>query len=307
MLKLYPQTFSGRLELTYTKSITKFSTPEKQYLIRPDFFDEECNWYRLLRIDEALTLIKITKSGTIFWNSSTILEVNVLKKIIKQLIVPIELPDCATIHLPGQLANRFKNLAPLVHVSSASLEEALIKAIIRQVIKAEHAKKLIHRFITSFGESYNYDGVICYTFPTIEKILELSLDDLVSCGLGFKAALIKNVAKKIEKDNLKQKINVVSTETALEILQEIKGIGHWTAHVTLCDLKGDWSLYPFDDLAVRTWASNLWSGYNWPQNPQVFRQEWERLNGSYVGQITFFLLALATMPSERSNNYDSWP
>jgi len=302
--KAFPKDFSGTLKIEHTRSLKKLSTFERQSFVRPDCFDNNRNWYRLLDIEDSLTAVKITGSGFVIWGSHSPLTSKAIKTRVHQLVIPIELSDEAIAYLPKSLAENLKSLAPLVHIASASLEEALIKAIIRQVITAGHAKKLIHRFITRFGESYEYEGLVCYRFPTSERILEIPLEDLISCGLGFKAKLIKNIVEKLAKDGLREKLGNTPVSLTFEHLQEIKGIGRWTAHTALCDTTGDWSLYPFDDLAVRTWASKLWPNRNWPTDPEDFRKEWENLNGNYVGQVTFYLLALATLISGRREHGD---
>jgi DNA-3-methyladenine glycosylase II len=297
--KPFPINFSGRLQINRTKTLAKLATLERQRLVRPDCFDNNRNWYRVLDIGQSLTAIKVTSLGCVIWSSHSSLNSKTIKSHINQLIIPVDLPDRAIAHLPTSLAEKLNNIAPLVHIASASLEEAIVKAIIRQVISAGHAKTLIHRFITRFGECYEYEGFLCYRFPTPERIIASPLEDLISCGLGFKAKLIKSVIEKLEEDGLRGMLGNASINTTLEHLQGIKGIGQWTAHITVSDITGDWSLYPFDDLAVRTWASKLWPNQGWPQSPKDFRKEWESINGIYVGQVTFYLLALAALLSEK--------
>ena len=102
-----------------------------------------------------------------------------------------------------------------------------------------------------------------------KRILEIPLEELVSCGLGFKAKLIKNTITWIKEDGLQERLGNMSAEAAIENLQKMKGIGDWTARIVMCDLSGNWSLYPFDDLAVRTWAARLWPDRNWSSNPRI--------------------------------------
>jgi DNA-3-methyladenine glycosylase II len=77
------------------------------------------------------------------------------------------------------------------------------------------------------------------------------------------------------------------------MLPSIKGIGQWTAHVALCDWLADWSSYPFEDLAVRTWAGKRWHAVPWPQDKRQFAALWQEINGVYTGIITFSLLSYA--------------
>lgn len=288
----FPKSTEGKFKLEQIKSITRLLTNERSTFIRPDCFDAEGNWYRLLQEQDGLIAIKVDDSGAISWSSSANHDSASVKKIVRRLVVPINLPHDATIHLPKTLAMSFKKFAPLVHISSASLEEALFKSIIRQVITAKQAKKTIHRFITEFGKCYEYEGIKCYCFPSASDIVDISTERLISCGLGFKAQRIKNIAEGILNDGLQISSSVVDN---LNTLKELKGIGDWTARSSLCDFTGDWSIYPVDDLAVRTWAYKMWAEHQWSRDPEEFQHEWKKVNGDYVSQITFYLLTVASL------------
>ena len=201
-------------------------------------------------------------------------------------------PENALEHLPTRLAQQFIDLAPLVHISSPTLGEALIKGIIRQVISAAQARKVLHQFITSFGSRADYDGLIYYDFPTLETITSLSLEELTgTCGLGFKAKVVKLIAQKLLEENIEQQVlNCSSSDEAILLLQQLKGIGPWTSHITICDFLHDWSQYPFSDLAVRKWAKLLWPEGDWPENEDAFEQAWRQINGAHTGLITSYLL-----------------
>jgi len=287
--------YSGSFELVYAQSLATLSCRASQEFVRPDVFDQEGNWYRLVDVDGKWALIKAMPSSQVSWISSGDIEPIRVQRRIEQILRPVLLPEEALQHIPAGLAKGFKGISPLVHVASASLGEALIKAVIRQVISASQARKLLHRFITRFGTSCSYDGTTCYSFPSLHTIIQLPLDDLVSCGLGFKAKVIQQVARSLLENNLEEQVRNVPTDVAITMLQRLKGIGHWTAHVTLCDVTSNWSLYPFDDLAVRRWAMQLWPEGNWPTRQLDFLRVWQEMNGAYTGNITFYFLTFGSL------------
>jgi DNA-3-methyladenine glycosylase II len=263
--------------------------------VRPDILDQQGNWYRLIEVDGNIVAVKAMQSGVVSWVGSSDVESSTLRHQVEQILIPLSLPNEAVEHLPKALARCFLNQSPLVHIASGSLGEALIKAIIRQVISAPHAKKLLHRFITRDGTTLIHDGTIYYGFLGLETISQLSIDELISCGLGYKARIILQTARSIIETNLVEEIKIFSSEAATALLQNLKGVGHWTAQVAMCDLRGDWSLYPFDDLAVRTWASKLWTDYHWPHKEKDFLDVWKNMNGAYTGLITFYLLMQSSL------------
>jgi DNA-3-methyladenine glycosylase II len=288
-------TYSGSFELLFTKSLAKLSGFASQNYARPDILDQQGNWFRLIEVDGNLVAIKAMKSGIISWASSANIELSKIQHRVEHILIPMLLSKEAVEHLPKGLARCFLNQSPLIHIASASLGESLIKAIIRQVISATQAKKLLHLFITKYGITWAHNGTTYLSFPELELISQLSLDELTLCGFGYKARIIQQTARSILTTNLEEEVNNVSSETAIALLQNLKGVGYWTAHVAICDLRGDWSLYPFNDLAVRTWASKLWTDYHWPSNEKDFLKMWETINGTYTGLITFYLLMQSSL------------
>jgi len=293
---LLPDHF-GTFELAYTSSLRKLASYSSRSFVRPDVFDQNDNWYRLIEVDGNWALVKVMKSGVVSWASSGVVQPSKIRHLTERILIPIILPSVAVQNLPPLLAKHFIEMSPLVHVASVTPGEAVIKAIIRQVITASQARKLLHRFIVQFGNTCTHEGVTHFSFPPLERLAQLPLDELTKCGLGFKARVIQQVARSLLEDNVEESVSKVPTQVALAILQKLKGVGQWTARVALCDFKGDWSLYPFGDLAVRTWTNRFWPDSDWPCSENEFRAVWERRNGNYADRIAFYLLTYGNLAS----------
>ena len=290
---------SGDWNIDDIASLRHFCHTTTPPLIHPDYFDQQGTWYRLVSVENRAVTIKASPNGHIHWSCTEALDNRNVHDTLERLFLSLPLPEEAISHLPMALQVRFRALAPLVHVGSLSLGEALIKAIIRQVITANHAKKLIDAFVRSYGEQRTYNGMTYYNFPLLEKIIEIPLEELKACGLGFKANVVRHVALSILENALEEKVRQVTREEALHVLQSIKGIGRWSAHVAICDLFGQWQYYPFEDLAVRTWTRKLWPEKQWPTDERAFSALWQELHGASTGLITFYLLSCAlTQPSQ---------
>jgi DNA-3-methyladenine glycosylase II len=52
-----------------------------------------------------------------------------------------------------------------------------------------------------------------------------------------------------------------------------------------------WALYPYGDLAVRTWAMRAAPSYEWPTDEAAFGRVWRTLAGDYLSVLTLFTLA----------------
>ncbi len=109
-------------------------------------------------------------------------------------------------------------------------EEALIKTIIRQVITAKQAKRMFSNFIKEFGEQK--EGL--YSFPSFAKLEKITVDDLKTFGLAFKATRICSG------------INRLLTEKKKEITS-MNGIGPWSKAILQVEKNKDFSFYPFGD------------------------------------------------------------
>lgn len=286
-------TQTGEFTLPYLQSLHYFCTKTSQKLIHPDYFDHQANWYRLVRLDDTPVTINVSPEGRVQWSCRGAIERSSVQEVVNRLLISFPLPEAVLHQLPQELETRFRTLSPLVHITSFSLGEALIKAIIRQVITVGHAKKLTDTFIKRYGERQVYDSRTYYDFPPLEAIAKISLEELQAEGLGFKARVVQRAALSILENDLEVKVANMTPEEVLDKLTSIKGIGRWTAHVTLCDLFADWSHYPFEDLAVRTWARKLWSDMPWPQDERHFATLWRHINGTHVGIVTFYLLSCA--------------
>jgi len=293
---------SGSFELAYATSLSKLASSPAQQFVRPDYYGPQATWYRLAHIDALPVAIQVTKDGIVSWISPREIETARIQQKVKQLLVPLPLPDGALNHLPADLAHGFAALSPMVHVASESLWEALAKGIIRQVITASQARRVLHQFIIRFGEAYSYNGRAYYNFPTIERLLRCSLDDLSACGLGFKSKTLLNLAYALATDNLESQIRATDLESALKMLQAIKGIGDWTARVALCDFTANWDCHPCD-LAVITWARKYWTTREWPPQAVEFSTSWMQTNGIKTGIITAYLLNFAQGQSWLDANF----
>lgn len=77
----------------------------------------------------------------------------------------------------------------------------------------------------------------------------------------------------------------------MQEVQSVPRIGPWTAGAAVADLTNDYSLYPFADLAVRTWAQRLAPGRTWPTTEPEFAAVWQRLAGEQLSAWTLLTLA----------------
>lgn len=181
--------------------------------------------------------------------------------------------------------------------NNGSLWNSIGSNIIRQVIRAGHAKKMYKTFCERAGERIIISKQFPYhLFPTPEKVLSLSDEDYAMMGMSFKKEPLKNAAKFIlENEDL---LNSSNPSELAEILQTVKRIGPWTTAATLAEFTNDWSLYPYADAAIRFYAKEAKPSHKWPESDNDFILEINTLSESYGLSDT--IVTLMTMHERKA-------
>lgn len=260
---------------------------------QPDFFDEDGTWHRAVLVDDSRVRISITRDGRLkCFDARRQLCSNTIHKVLRRMVVEIPLPPLNLMNAPARTNASRPQIAPIIHLSSPSLFEAVAKAVIRQVVRADHAKRVLHKFVARFGDQVSGDPSM-KLFPTPVEIMQTHISELREVGLGFKSQIMHHVAAAFLTRPLEEHVIAAANGDAIELLSTIDGIGDWSARIALCDFRGDWSVYPFGDLAIRTWAPRLCPKQTWPSLPHEFEAAWRETYRENAGLMACWLLATA--------------
>ena len=134
----------------------------------------------------------------------------------------------------------------------ASLWEAFVNVIAFQQLSLQSATAIVRRLILAFGRSIQSDGVLLRTFPNPEDVVAAKESELRATGLSAgKAATLRNAGERLASGALSEDIlEARSSVEAAELLQQIKGIGPWTAAVILLRGLGRLDVFPLNDTSV---------------------------------------------------------
>lgn len=200
---------------------------------------------------------------------------------------------------PSQVPARSPLTAPLrtlgvvARFANPSLWDALATAIVRQVIRAAQARRLYREFCDAYGPRVALSGdKDINAFPSPEHLLALSDADFTNSGMGFKCRPLRHAARAFLTNG--STWCQLTPSVLVKELQTVKGIGPWSAGAAVADWSNDWSLYPYGDLAVRTWAGHIAPEYPWPDDEAAFARAWQRLTGDHLGTYTLLTLAWGT-------------
>jgi DNA-3-methyladenine glycosylase II len=138
--------------------------------------------------------------------------------------------------------------------STATVFEALLDSIIEQQISLDVAHVLETKTVKTFGDSLELDGRRYFTYPTPNRLASANIKQLRNCGLSTrKAEYLIGIAKLIRggKLDLESYRNCTDTKKAIEELDKIRGIGSWTAELTIARSMHRYDTIPADDLGLR--------------------------------------------------------
>lgn len=181
-------------------------------------------------------------------------------------------------------------LGTVARFRTSDLWEAIATAIIRQVVRALHAKRLYRDFCEVYGQRITHlKGEGYALFPTAETVLRLHDEQFASVGLTFKRRPLRAAAEAYLKHEAYWRD--LPPDVLVQELQRIPRIGPWTAGAAVADYSNDFTHYPYADLAVRTWAKRAAPSYPWPDSEQAFGPLWQRLAGDQLATLTLLTLA----------------
>ncbi|GGO82838.1 DNA-3-methyladenine glycosylase family protein [Nonomuraea cavernae] len=191
----------------------------------------------------------------------------------------------ADLGLPRGLARALHELGPVRRVRNTDLWDALATAIIRQVIRASQARTMYRELLAAAGQPAGHT----YLPPTAEQILAMPDQQLADLGMAFKRRPLRAAAHAYLHHG--DEWATMPADVLVKALQVVPRIGPWTAGAAVADHTGDFSVYPYGDLAVRIWASRADPATAWPDDEPGFAAFWRDLAGPHLSALTAVTLA----------------
>jgi len=126
-------------------------------------------------------------------------------------------------------------------LKSPTLWEDLAKTLLTTNCNWRKTQSMVTNLCAEFG--FVVEGVSA--FPTASIIAEADDDSLKGCGLGYRVGYLKALAKMCDCGALDECEADVSTEKRVELLNSVKGFGHYSVSHALVLLR-DYSRIPID-------------------------------------------------------------
>lgn len=152
------------------------------------------------------------------------------------------------------LAHIVHRLRGLKIPTTPNVFEALIDSITEQQISLNVAHVLETKLVKAFGKTLRLDGEEYYAYPTPRELASVKPEQLRRCGLSQKKAEYVNEVSKMIADGKLDLEGFKRYDDAQKIISEldkIRGIGVWTAELTIARGMGKLDVVPADDLGLR--------------------------------------------------------
>jgi len=125
--------------------------------------------------------------------------------------------------------------------------ETLISFIISQRSSIPKIKSSVKKLCELYGEEILFKGKTYYAFPTPEKIVSLSEEDVRALGVGYRAPYILKAAKAVANGEIDAKLlEKGDTESARKALLSLYGVGDKVCDCVLLFSLGKYDLFPAD-------------------------------------------------------------
>jgi DNA-3-methyladenine glycosylase II len=234
---------------------------------------ENGKFWQVIRVNSKLVLAVVESTGTIdepklvveLKSDSTMTEDD--KKKAEDTVnalfsLDLDLkPFYETVKDDRIMAGLTRKLRGLKSPTTPTVFEALVDSIVEQQISLKVANSIENKITKKFGDILDLEGDVYYAYPTPQRLASVSTEELRQCGLSFrKGEYIKEASQLITegKLNLEKLRNYESSEQIIKELDEIRGIGVWTAELTMLRGMQRLEALPADDLGLRRVISHYY-------------------------------------------------
>jgi AraC family transcriptional regulator, regulatory protein of adaptative response / DNA-3-methyladenine glycosylase II len=188
---------------------------------------------------------------------------NVLRVQLSLSLVPVLLSALARVKALFDLAAEPQQIA--AHLGSLALHhpglrvpgafdgfEIAVRTILGQQVSVKAATTLMGRFVQCFGEPITTPfSTLTHLTPTAERVAQADIAAIASLGiLGTRAKSILALAQAIAERTLSLTPGSPIEQTIAQ-LQELPGIGPWTAHYIAMRVLADPDIFLHTDLGIR--------------------------------------------------------
>jgi N-glycosylase/DNA lyase len=244
-------------------------------------------------------ILKISKAGTVKSYQNTKIDFFRKRDNIEKIIKSISKDIVTKKAVKQYLGLRILEQDPF---------QCLISFIVSSNSNIQKIKNSLEKISKKFGDKVEFENQEFFLFPTPEKLAKASINEIKSCGVGYRARFIKDAAntivlKKIDFEYLKES----NYQDAKEKLCQIPGIGNKVADCILLFSLNKLESFPLDRWMIRI-LKKYYSDKFQLETKSITQKQYEILHekivnhfGPYAGYAQQFLFKM-----ERENYQKKW-
>jgi DNA-3-methyladenine glycosylase II len=174
--------------------------------------------------------------------------------------------------------------------TTPTIFEALTDSVIEQQISLKAAHSIEHRLIKAVGTPLTLDEDTWYCYPTPQVLARTPDSTFRACGLTLrKGEYVRDISRQIVTAalDLEDFKKYPDTESIISEMVKIRGIGRWTAELTILRGLHRADAFPADDVGVRRFISHYYRQGEKisAAESRVFAEQW----GAYKGFAAYYL------------------
>ena len=186
--------------------------------------------------------------------------------------------------------------------------QCLISFIVSSNSNIQKIKTNLEKLSKKFGVKTTYENEEFFLFPKAEKLATASINEIKSCGVGYRAKFVKEAAKMILSDKIDFEILKKSNyEETKEVIRTIPGVGNKVADCIMLFSLEKLEAFPLDRWMVRI-LEKYYSNKFQIDTKTITEKQYEILHkkirnhfGPYAGYSQQFLFKM-----ERENYQKKW-
>jgi DNA-3-methyladenine glycosylase II len=229
----------------------------------------------------------------------------------------------ATSILISSMLNIYENLAPFYHAmqgdpvmssliqllrgvkspTTQTVFEALVDSVIEQQISLKSAHSIEQRLIRAIGSRREIHDSVYYCYPVPGTLAKTKDSTFRACGLTRrKGEYIRRISQEILSGalDLENFRRYMDTESIIGELTKIRGVGRWTAELTILRGLHRSDAFPADDIGVRRLITRYYLNDTAisPAEARAFAERW----GIWKGLAAYYLEIADLMGISPFNN-----
>lgn len=258
-------------------------------------------FWQVIRLNERLALATVRSLGTVDEPMLSVdlepdeglseADVKAAEALVRRIFnLNLDLqPFYEAVESDRVMSQIIRRLRGLRSPSTTSVFEALVDSIIEQQISLQAAWSVQRRLTEGFGDALILGSKTYYAFPRPERLAEAAMEQLRACGLSWrKAEYAKGVSQMLVDGLDLEGMKAYDDEKIIEELSLIRGVGIWTAELTMVRGMQKFDSIPADDLGIRRAVSHYYCNDRKISDPEVRRiaEQWK----GWRGLASFYII-----------------